>query len=271
MPERVAVESTDYWIGTGRGKLFARRWAPTTEPNPGDPTFILFHDSLGSVELWRDFPEQLAAATNRRVVAYDRLGFGKSDPFPGTLPLSFTRDEAATSIPHLREALGIDAMIPFGHSVGGSMAIATAAAWPEHSAAAITESAQSFIEPHTLDGIRAAKASFAHPGRVERLARYHGDKARWVLEAWIETWLDPAFANWNVDEDAAGVRCPLLVLHGDRDEYGSLEHPRRIGRLAGGPTRVVIMDGVGHVPHREQPARVLAEITQFLRLVRGSG
>ena len=31
-----------------------------------------------------------------------------------------------------------------------------------------------------------------------------------------------------------------------------------IGRLAGGPTRVALLEGAGHMPHREQPAQVLA-------------
>ena len=94
-------------------------------------TLVLFHDSLGCAELWRDFPEKLAVATQRRVVAYDRLGFGRSDACPGSLPANFIRDEAATSIPRLCQQLGFDAMIPFGHSAGAGMAIATAGHFSE--------------------------------------------------------------------------------------------------------------------------------------------
>jgi pimeloyl-ACP methyl ester carboxylesterase len=260
----MAVATRDHWLATEYGRLFARVWVPPDLRGYSDTPILLFHDSLGCVELWRDFPEQLAVATHRSVVAYDRLGFGRSDAHPGRLPLTFIRDEAATMVPRLCEALGMNAFIAFGHSVGGGMAIATAARWPERCVAVVTESAQSYVEDRTRAGLLAARVEFARPGQVERLARYHGAKARWVLEAWIETWLSPAFAGWSLDEDLRAVRCPVLALHGDQDEYGSAEHPGRIARLTHGPSKAVILEGCGHVPHREQPAQVLTEVAQFL-------
>lgn len=261
------ARSSEHWIQTGRGKLFARMWVPSDEPPGGQAAFVLLHDSLGCVDLWRDFPERLAESTRQAVVAYDRLGFGRSDPYPGLLPVHFIRDEAA-NVHRLREGLGLGALIPFGHSVGGEMAVATAAQLPDLCTALVTEAAQAFIEDRTLAGIRAAKAAFREPGQIERLARYHGAKARWVLDAWIETWLSPAFGNWNLDEDLRQVRCPTLALHGDRDEYGSERHPGRIARLTPGPSEPVILPDCGHVPHREQPERVLGAIAQFLAQVR---
>ncbi len=259
-----AGPATDQRVATEQGMLFARVWTPPElHADPG-ATILLFHDSLGCVDLWRDFPQQLAAATRRSVVAYDRLGFGRSDPYPGLLPLTFIRDEATTVVPRLCDTLGLGAIIPFGHSVGGGMAIATAARWPERCAAVVTESAQSFVEDRTRAGLEAARIEFARPGQLARLERYHGVKARWVLDAWMETWLSPEFADWRLDNDLRGVRCPALAIHGDRDEYGSAEHPGRIARLTHGPSRAVILDGCGHVPHREQPARVLAEVAGFL-------
>ena len=262
-PPDTIVTATDHRIGTEQGTLFARRWVPSDVRDALAP-IVLFHDSLGCVELWRDFPEQLAVATRRSVVAYDRLGFGQSDEHPGRLPLTFIRDEAASVVPRLCDALGVDTIVPFGHSVGGGMAIATAARWPERCAAVVTESAQSFVEDRTRAGLEAARVEFARPGQLERLARYHGAKARWVLDAWIETWLSPEFADWRLDDDLRAVRCPALALHGDQDEYGSAEHPGRIARLTQGPATAVILEGCGHVPHREQPARVLAEVAGFL-------
>ncbi len=257
------VATSDHWVATEGGRLFARVWAPSDLRGDSDTPILLFHDSLGCVELWRDFPEQLAVATGRPVVGYDRLGFGRSDAHPGTLPLSFIRDEGATVVPRLCEALGLNAIVGFGHSVGGGMAIATAARWPERCVAVVTESAQSYVEDRTRAGLLAARAEFARPGQLERLERYHGRKARWVLDAWIETWLSPAFADWSLDDDLRSVRCPVLAIHGDEDEYGSVEHPERIARLTQGPVRAVILKGCGHVPHREQPARVLTEVTRF--------
>lgn len=255
---------SDHRVTTEKGTLFARAWTPSGPRPDGDATVLLFHDSLGCVDLWRDFPPQLAVATRRRVVAYDRLGFGRSDAYPGTLPVTFIHDEAMTVVPRLSDVLGLDAVVPFGHSVGGAMALAAAARWPEQCTAVVTESAQSFVEDRTLSGVRAARADFERPGQLERLARYHGVKARWVLNAWVETWLAPAFAGWHLDDDLRDVRCPTLAFHGDQDEYGSVQHAERIARLTQGPSRAVILEGCGHVPHREQPTRVLDEVAGFL-------
>lgn len=264
------VTASEHRIGTERGTLFAKSWTPSG-PRPAAATILLFHDSLGCVELWRDFPEQLARATAMRVVAYDRLGFGRSDAFPGVLSTTFIHDEAELAVPRLRDELQLGPLVPFGHSVGGGMAVATAARLGDACVALVTESAQSFNEQRTLEGVRAARVAFAQPGQLERLTRYHGNKARWVLEAWTETWLAPAFANWMLDGELRAVRCPTLALHGDSDEFGSPLHQARIASLVTGPSRAVLLERCGHVPHREQPERVLDEVTRFLAPVRESG
>ncbi|MBV8436297.1 MAG: alpha/beta fold hydrolase [Silvibacterium sp.] len=260
----MAVIASDHWITTDRGKLFAKRWVPSNPRLDTGPTILLFHDSLGCVDLWRDFPQELAVATRRPVVAYDRLGFGRSDAHPDPLPLTFIRDEGVTVVPRLCKSLGIETLVPFGHSVGGAMAITAAARLSESCIAVVTESAQSFVDDGIRSGIRAAQANFERPGQFERLARYHGQKAHWVLRAWIDTWLAPDFAGWCLDDDLRSVRCPILALHGDGDEYGSWQHAERIVSLAQGASQAVMLKGCGHVPHREQPARVLGEVTQFL-------
>lgn len=256
------MRHADHRVATPRGTLFAREWLP-----PGaaaGPALLLFHDSLGSVELWRDFPAALAAATGRRVVAYDRLGFGRSDAHPGRVAPTFVRDEAEEGVPHVCDALELEAFVPVGHSVGGGMAVATAARWPERCAAVVTIAAQSFVEARTVEGIRAARDRFADAAELGRVARRHGDKARWVLDAWIDTWLAPAFAGWSLDAELRALAAPVLAIHGDGDEYGSPAHPRRIAAHAAAGARVVLLAGVGHVPHREAPARVLEEVAAFV-------
>ena len=169
------------------GRLFARVWGESRMAK-ALPPIVLIHDSLGSVELWRDFPSRLATATGHPVVAYDRLGFGRSDPHPGVLETpGFIRAEARVSLPALRSGLAIDRMILFGHSVGGAMAIVAATEIAATAVAVITESAQVFAEERTLASIRTAKSAFAAPDQLERLARYHGTKASWVRDAWTET------------------------------------------------------------------------------------
>lgn len=257
------VTTHDTLIATATGRLFARSWTPDTSGKLAP--IVLQHDSLGSVELWRDFPQQLAIATGRPVVAYDRLGFGRSDAHPSMVGPDLVDQEVHGNFRALLDALDIGQFVAFGHSIGGGMSIACAAVYPESCIALITESAQVYAEPHTLAGIHEAKIAFAQPGQLDRLKKYHGEKAAWVLAAWTDTWLSPAFAEWNLDNYLRDVRCPVLSLHGDNDEYGSLEHPRRIHALTG--SRSVIMQGCGHVPHREQPEKVIETIRDWLQTV----
>jgi pimeloyl-ACP methyl ester carboxylesterase len=263
MPEAAstAVAVQDHAVVHPDGELFARSWSP---PRACGAPVLLFHDSLGCVALWREFPARLAASTGRRVIAYDRLGFGRSDPRRDRPGLDFVADEAVSVVPVLCAGLGVERFVALGHSVGGGMAIETAAAHRGACEALVTIAAQVFAEDRTLDGIRAAREQFRDPAQVERLARYHGEKAAWVLDAWIGTWLSPGFASWTLTDVLSRVRCPVLAIHGDRDEYGSTQHPALMARLAGGPVRVEVMADTGHVPHRERPDAVLSLVADAL-------
>ncbi len=260
------VHAHDLRIETGRGALFTRMWWEGASLQDAPPPIVLFHDSLGAVELWRSFPQALADATGRPVIAYDRLGFGRSDAFPGALPADFIEAEGRDTLPLLRKALGFMQFIACGHSVGGGMAVETAGRHHESCLAVVTMGAQAFIEERTLDGIRVARAAFQQPGELARLARYHGDKARWVVDAWTETWLSPDFAGWTLDRALAEVTCPLLAIHGEADEFGSAAHP---GCIAEGRGRAVLLPGVGHNPHRETEAETVALIADFLTRLAG--
>ena len=248
------------WIETGRGRMYARGWEPASLAS--DAPIVLLHDSLGCVELWRTFPAALAEGTGRRVIAYDRLGFGKSDARTDRLSAGFIQEEAQEFFPRVREQIGFDRFVLFGHSVGGGMAVHCAAEFPDACEGLITESAQAFVEENTREGLSAARELFAQPGQFERLVRYHGEKARWVLDAWIETWLSPAFARWSLDDALARVKCPTLAMHGSEDEYGSARHPERIARGAGGEMEII--EGAGHVPHREREGWVVERVRQHL-------
>jgi len=257
---------SDHWITHPSGRLFARQWQPGDAESALAP-IVLLHDSLGCVELWRDFPAQLAAATGRRVAAYDRLGFGRSGARTGRPSTAFITEEAATTWPAVRTQLGIGRFAVVGHSVGGGMAVEIAAHAAGDCTALVTMAAQAFVEDRTIAGLRVAQAQFADPVQVERLARYHGAKAGWALDAWLGRWLDPAFASWTLDAALRRVTCPALVIHGDQDEYGSAAHPRRIVDGVGGPARLEMLPGGGHIPYREQPEHVVQLIADFLALL----
>jgi len=256
----------DVWVETKQGRLFARIWSgkePNKIPEKTAP-IVLFHDSLGCVELWRSFPARLCDRTGRRVIAYDRLGYGKSDPCHNKPSTAFIQDEAQIYFRAVRKQLDFTEFIAFGHSVGGGMSIHCAGNFPDSCRSLVTESAQAFIEDRTVQGILHAKREFQQQGQVDRLRKYHGAKAEWVLNAWIETWLGPDFANWSLKTELPQVKCPVLVIHGKDDEFGSTRHPEMIGRLVSGPAQIKILSDCRHVPHREQEETVLHFVTGFL-------
>jgi len=256
----------DTWVEHPGGRIFARTWHPmkaTGHAVAASPV-VLFHDSLGCVDLWRNFPALLSESTGRRVIAYDRLGFGRSDPRCDTPGLDFIADEAQTYFPAVCEQLGVKRFIAFGHSVGGGMAVYCAAKFSDACDGLITESAQAFAEDKTVQGILAAKESFKQAGQIARLEKYHGDKATWVLNAWTETWPNPEFSRWSLENVLPKVTCPLLVIHGAHDEYGSLRHPEMIAKRSSGPVRVEIMADTDHVPHREHEETVIELTRNFI-------
>ncbi|WP_113408162.1 alpha/beta fold hydrolase [Hyphomicrobiales bacterium] len=253
------IAETEYWIESSGGRLYAKSWMPAVLRS--QQPIILFHDSLGCITLWRDFPEQLARSLGRRVMAYDRLGFGRSDARDDLLTQDFITSEAERFVPLLCEQLSVRDFVACGHSVGGGMAVEAGARFGEGCHAVITIAAQAFVEEKTLQGIRIAQQEFKSAETFARLAKYHGSKAEWVLHAWIDTWLASERAGWSLDPALKKLHCPVLAIHGDRDEYGSEAHPRRI---AAGRGPVYIMPDTGHVPHREHPALVLKAIEDFL-------
>jgi len=254
----------DRWIQHPGGRIFTRTWTPGAARDGNAAPVVLLHDSLGCVDLWRDFPARLSQTLGREVIAYDRLGFGRSDARPARPSLDFIAEEAPEYFACVQDQLALERLVVMGHSVGGGMGIHAAAQLGARCEALVTISAQVFAEDRTLEGIRAAREVFRDPKQRERLARYHGDKTDWVLDAWIENWLDPGFAAWSVADVLPQVRSPALALHGELDEYGTTRHPELIAQLCGGGGEARILAGIGHVPHREQPDMVLGLIQSFL-------
>lgn len=261
-----AVAVVETHVKVSMGEVFVRQWSP---PESAATPLLLLHDSLGSVAQWRAFPQLLAQHLGRRVIAYDRLGFGQSTPRQGAIGDDFIVVEALSVLPQLLDALEVDACIPLGHSVGGAMAIQLAARHPQRCPAVITESAQPYVEDLTLEGIRDAKRAFEQPEQFARLERWHGERARWVLDAWTGSWLSTAFRDWSLDDCLSEVVCPLLALHGDSDEFGTVNFPEYIADAVAGPSRCEIIAGCGHVPHRDKPDEVLRRIARFLSQYQG--
>jgi pimeloyl-ACP methyl ester carboxylesterase len=67
-----------------------------------------------------------------------------------------------------------------------------------------------------------------------------------------------------------GARCPVLVIHGDRDRLVPVELARETAR---GRTnwRLEVLEDIGHIAHMEAPERWLTAVDDWLVSARLSG
>jgi pimeloyl-ACP methyl ester carboxylesterase len=171
-------------------------------------------------------------------------------------------DEALVVLPALLETLGLEQPLLIGHSDGASIAIIHAGAgYPV--AGLVLIAPHVFVEVRTLDGIRAARRSYEAGPLRARLARYHADVDA-TFDGWSGAWLDPAFADWNIEEFLPNVTAPALIIQGREDEYATMAQVDTIARSLRGPVSSVVLEGVGHAPHLEAPNATLGYVAAFL-------
>lgn len=229
------------------------------------PTLVFLHDSLGCVQLWRDFPAKLATETKCNVLIYDRLGYGKSEPMPThERPTNYMELEAEI-LHDLLSELKIDNAILFGHSDGGTIALLTASKYPKNIKAVIVEAAHIFVEDVTLQGIYEAMETYKNTNLPERLEKYHGTKVNTLFKAWTETWIRNDYRTWNIEYLLSNISCPLLFIQGENDEYGTLAQVEKTISQVSGKAEKYILSNVGHTPHKEETAVVLNKSADFIR------
>ncbi len=66
---------------------------------------MFLHEGLGCLELWRDFPAELADRTACGALVYSRWGYGRSDPLDSARTARFMHDEALVTLPELLTTL----------------------------------------------------------------------------------------------------------------------------------------------------------------------
>lgn len=226
------------------------------------PLVIFLHEGLGSVSMWRGWPEQVCQALQCRGLVYSRYGYGQSAPRqPGELrTISYLHDEAEQDLPALLTALGLDNERPilYGHSDGGSIALIYAARFPDRVSAIAVAAPHIFVEDITIRGIANAKAIYQSSDMKTRLGRHHRDPDS-VFRSWNDIWLSPEFRQWNIEALLEQIQCPILAIQGADDEYGTLDQIKGIQRHAS-QTRLCIIPDCGHSPHRDTPDTVIREL-----------
>jgi pimeloyl-ACP methyl ester carboxylesterase len=228
------------------------------------PSLIFLHEGLGSIRQWRDFPGKVAKATGCPALVYDRYGYGNSDVLTADrVGLDFMHREALVLLPEILLHLKIQDPVLIGHSDGASIALIHAGAGHPVRGVAVM-APHVFIEDICVNSIQEAARQFETSGVAERLGKYHRD-ARKTFHLWADAWLDPAFRKWNIEQYLPGIKCPLLAIQGEDDEYGTMAQLDSIQRRVKGPCELLKLPACGHSPHKDQPERVLQALTGFIK------
>ena len=228
----------------------------------GAPELVFLHEGLGSVSHWKDFPARVGEATGCPVTVYSRYGSGYSALLTEPRPVRYMHDEGLEVLPDLLAQLGIENPILIGHSDGASIAIIHAGAH-DHVRGLVLLAPHVFVEDLSVASIADAKVQFETTNLPERLGRHHRDAAK-TFWGWNQIWLHPAFRNWNIEEYLPRIGCPVLVIQGVEDQYGTMAQVEAIRRQVAGNVQVLALENCRHTPQRDQPEAVLEAIRQFV-------
>jgi len=257
--------------------LEVRTIAPRPAPaGAGAPVPLVFlHEGLGSVAMWRDWPDALCTATGRAGLLISRQGYGQSDPVPdvrgepalrngqrsGRLQPDYMHHEAWTVLPAVLESLQVQRPVLVGHSDGGTIALLHASRFDV--SACVVMAPHTFVEDLSIAAIRRARDEFVAGRLRERLARFHADVdgAFWQ---WNDVWLSEGFRSFDIRRDCAGITAPLLAIQGEADPYGTMAQIDAIAENAP-QTQLLKLPDCGHSPHRDQPLVVTGAIRVFLQ------
>jgi pimeloyl-ACP methyl ester carboxylesterase len=241
---------------------------PATMGTDDVPLVVFLHEGLGSLAMWKDYPQRLCNAGGYRGLVFSRAGYGRSTPrAPGERwPVEFMHVQALDVLPRLLSRLGVDAGETrpwlFGHSDGGSIALIHAATYPGAVGGVIAVAPHIFVEDVSISSITAARDAYRTTNLRARLARYHDDVDS-AFRGWNDIWLDPRFRSWSIEALLPRLQCPILAIQGEDDEYGTLAQVEGIRRRVPG-TEIVVLRDCGHSPHRDQPAALTRAVTDFI-------
>ncbi len=232
----------------------------------GEPVLVFLHEGLGCITMWRDFPERVCRVLDMPGFVYSRAGYGGSDGITLPRPITYQEDEAGV-LEALLDALGIEKVIHIGHSDGGTIALIHAGIDQKGRVlAAVTMAAHVFNEDICIKGIQEARTVWETTDLRGKLKRYHGDNVDSAFLGWNDTWQREDYKYWNVEKYLSDITCPLLVMQGKDDHYGSENQVDAIVNGAGGGAQKLMLSDCAHNPHFEQPDKTIHAIQKFLEV-----
>jgi len=252
---------------------------------------VLIHGTSASLHTWQGWARELRG--QRRVISFDLPGFGLTGPFAGQYPPDdYHGDRYARFVLDLLDVLKVPRAVIGGNSLGGEVAWRMAAMAPERVAGLVlVDAAGPAIAPESeplgFMMARAAVLSGISQGFLPRalvaqgLASVYGQPEKVTAEL-VDRYFELALRDGNrralslrMRQKVAGehaeriatLKQPTLILWGDRDRLIPPAAGRQFQQMIAG-SRLVMLEGLGHVPQEEDPARSVAPVKDFLQGLR---
>jgi proline iminopeptidase len=251
------------------------------------PTLILLHGGPG-FDHTSYKPAFSVLADIAQIIYLDHRGSGRSI---GSTPDTWTLAQWGDDVKLFCDTLGIKRPIVYGGSFGGFVAQSYATRYPDHpgkiilaSTAAKVHFDQMFMEFERIagpDARKVAEAYWLNPCVESRMKYievcvplYHPCKAdlkalkRAIIRNDVAIWFNgPKNEHGRMDFrcDLARIRCPVLILSGDRDPVTPMSFSETIAAcLPPHLVRIERFPGCGHGVHVDDPARAFQVIRDFI-------
>lgn len=223
---------------------------------------IFLHEGLGSVALWKNWPQQVCQALNCEGWVYSRKGYGQSEGIAevrgvGRLNADYMHREALDVLPAFIQTLNIHNPLLIGHSDGGTIALIHAS---QHSiAGCVVMAPHVMVEDISVQAITQARDNFEK--LRPRLAAFHKDVdvAFWQ---WNDVWLSEAFRSFDIRPLLHTIKSPLMAIQGVGDPYGTMAQIDEIAAQVP-QAQLVKLENCGHSPHKDKPEEVLQALKYF--------
>jgi pimeloyl-ACP methyl ester carboxylesterase len=224
----------------------------------GDPPVVLLHHGASSLRGWDPFVPGIAGG--RRLIAYDRRGFGRSPRNAVFDAELFDRD--SDDLAGLLRGFDAAPAHLVGFSDGATVALITAVRHPELvvSVTAIGNHIRLDRATHRLLLERGPELA---PERHAEYRERHGEDWKQVFRNWYELWTR-VLVDWDIEKELKAITAPVLVVHDRNDPLSPREHAN--GVLASVPhAKISWYDTASHGPHYVERDRFDRELEEHLR------
>ena len=208
-PTAVGLDSLDVEIQTEDGERLHAWWFRARGEALGH--VLLFHGNAGNIGD-RLLHAQLLTGVGLDVFLFDYRGYGRSSGSPNEEG-TYRDARAARSVLLSQEGVDAARVVYLGESLGGAVALALARDVPPRGLVLVS----------TFTSVRD-------------MGRLHYP----ILPAFLVPDAYPSLSR------IGGLECPLLVMHGDRDDIVPVDHGRALFDAAPDPKRLHVFPGLGH-------------------------